>query len=69
MLSTSSGLTALAPLPKSKPLLSPSLLYVAELVRGTPSITYSGWLFPLRELTPRTMTDFEEPGSEDEFEI
>ena len=69
MLSTSSGLTALAPLPKSKPLSRNLSLNVAVLVNGTPSMTYSGWLFPLRELTPRTMTDLDEPGSEDEFEI
>ena len=69
MLATSSGLTAFAPLPKSKPEFNPSDDDSESLFKGTPSITYKGWLLPLNELTPRIITEFEAPGSDEVAEI
>ena len=69
MFSTSAGFTALAPLPKSNPEFNPSLEETDELSKGTPSTTYKGWLLPLNELTPRMITEFDAPGSEDVAEI
>src|SRR5690606_35005612 len=39
----------------------PAVLKVLLLI-GNPSTTYSGWLLPLSELTPRIMIEDEEPG-------
>ena len=69
MFATSSGLIALAPFPKSYPLFKPSVEYTVELFKGTPSTTYSGWLVPESELTPRIMTELEAPGSDEVLEI
>ena len=59
----------MAPFPKSYPLFKPSVEYTVELFKGTPSTTYSGWLVPESELTPRIMTELEAPGSDEVLEI
>ena len=59
--SISSGLMLEMPSPRSNPPLVPALPKFV-LSRGTPSITYRGWLFPVISVLPRRMTRVEPEG-------
>ena len=57
----SSGLMLEIPSPRSYPPLVPALPKLV-LSNGTPSITYSGWLFPVISVLPRRSTLVEPEG-------